>query len=157
MEQLFSLDSQTGKLFWLKPPKRHPDLIGKEAGCAVTSRKKSYWTIQVNGKKIKRGKIVFYMTHGFWPKPCIDHINGNSLDDRPENLRQATITENAWNHKNRARSIDLPMGVRYTSYGKFQARISFNKQQIHLGVFETKEEAQQSYLSKRKELYGQFA
>ncbi len=158
MEQLFTFDSETGQLFWKSPPKRHPKLLGKEAGNAQHGRgNKFYWVIQVKGKKLKRSHIVYFLTHGKWPKPCIDHINGNSLDDRPCNLREATITENAWNHKFRARSINLPMGVRHTTYGKFQARISCNKKQHHLGVFNTAEEAHQVYLNKKKELYGKFA
>jgi hypothetical protein len=157
MEQLLRLDHETGKLFWIKPPKKHPDLIGKEAGCLAKSNKKNYYVVQVNGKKYKRGHIVFYLVNGFWAKPCIDHINGDSTDDRPCNLRQATFTENAWNHKKRARRIELPMGVRSLASGKFEARISYCGKQIHLGSFQSPDEASAVYQSKRKELYGQFA
>lgn len=157
MEQLLRLDHETGKLFWINPPKRHPDLIEKEAGCLTKNNKKNYWVIQVNGKKYKRGHIVFYLVNGFWAKPCIDHINGDSTDDRPCNLRQATFTENAWNHKKRARRIELPMGVRNFASGKFEARISYCGKQIHLGSFQSPNEASAVYQSKRKELYGQFA
>ena len=158
MEDKLQFDCATGKLYWLKPPKKHPDLIGQEAGCVVSNRaNKKYWIVQIDGKKYKRSHIVFYFVNGFWPSPCIDHINGDSLDDRPCNLRQATFTENAWNHKTKARRIKLPMGVRSLASGKFQARISYFGKQIHLGAFQSPDEASAVYQSKRKELYGQFA
>jgi len=156
--QLFRVDFDAGKLFWFCPPKQHPDLLGTEAGNSQPSHNnKHYWVVQVNGKKYKRAHIIFYLINGHWPKPCIDHINGNSLDDRPSNLREATFTENAWNHKKRARRICLPMGVRNLASGKFQARISYFGKQIHLGSFDTPDEAASVYQAKRKELYGQFA
>ena len=158
MEQKLKLDAETGKLFWIQPPKRHPDLIGKEAGCLQKGREnKNYWVVQVDGKKYKRSHIVFYLANGYWAIPCIDHINGNSTDDRPTNLRQATSTQNAWNHKKRARRIQLPIGVRKLVSGKFQARIGYFGKQIHLGSFQSPDEAAAIYQLKRKELYGQFA
>ena len=158
MEQRLKLNIETGKLFWIQPPKRHPDLVGKEAGCLQRGNaNKNYWVVQIDGKKYKRGHLVYFLTHGEWAKPCLDHINGDSLDDRPENLRKATVMQNAWNHKSRKRRIDLPMGVRVNCSGKFSARISHQGKQIHLGVFDTPQDASNIYQLKRKELYGQFA
>lgn len=158
MEQRLRLELETGKLFWIQPPKKHPDLIGKEAGCLQKNKTtKHYWVVQVDGKKYRRSQIVFYLANGYWAKPCIDHINGDSTDDRPTNLRQATITQNAWNHKKRARRIQLPIRVRKLASGKFQARIGYFGKQIHLGSFQSPDEASTIYQSKRKELYGQFA
>ena len=151
-------DKETGQFFWIKPSKYHLDLIGKVAGCIGRSNpNKKYWVIKLNGKAYKRARLVYLITHGKWPEPCVDHINGNSLDDRPENLRQASIMENAWNHKKRARRIQLPIGVRNLASGKFQARIGYCGKQIHLGAFQSPNEASAAYQSKRKELYGQFA
>jgi hypothetical protein len=156
--EILSFNKVTGEFFWVKPSKYHNDLIGKLAGNPQpTKRNKYYWVIQINGKKYKRGHLVYFLTHGEWPKPCLDHINGNSLDDRPENLRKATIMENAWNHKSRKRKINLPMGVRVNCSGRFSARIAYKGKQIHLGAFDTPQDASNIYQLKRKELYGQFA
>lgn len=158
MEQRIRLDKETGRFFWINPPKKHPDLFGKEAGYLnINKTGKNYWVIQIDGKKYKRSHLVFYFTNGYWAKPCIDHINGDSTDDRPSNLREATIRENAWNHKKRARRIQLPIGVRNLASGKFSARIGYCGKQIHLGSFQSPDEASAAYQSKRKELYGQFA
>jgi hypothetical protein len=155
--EMLSFNKITGEFFWIKPNKHHRDLTNTLAGCPAAKNNKYYWVIQINGKKYKRGHLVYFLTHGEWPKPCLDHINGNSLDDRPENLRKATITENAWNHKNRKRRIDLPMGVRVNCSGRFSARIAYKGKQIHLGAFDTPQDASNIYQLKRKELYGQFA
>lgn len=155
LDHLFSY--KDGKFFWKNPSKHHKDLVGKEAGSTQPANGKLYVTIQINGEKVRRGRLVFFYINGKFPDPCIDHINGDSTDDRPENLRQATYTQNAWNHKTRAKVKNLPMGVRLTPKGRFSARISYYKKLITLGTFDTPEEAHQVYLGKRRELYGEFA
>lgn len=157
--RLFHVDSDTGRLYWRDISKYHSEKSGKEAGAPIPSQSgKKYWHVQIGGRKYKRGHLIFCAAYGRMPKPCLDHVNGNSLDDRLDNLREATATENAWNHKTRKRRIKLPMGVRLIPHsGRYQARISFHKRQIHLGAYDTPEEAQQVYLCKRKELFGEFA
>ena len=86
----------------------------------------------------------------------IDHINGNSLDDRAINLREATITQNAWNHKGRSKSSGLPMGIRKLGE-KYQARIAVNKKTIYLGMHATAEAALSVYLQARRTHFGEFA
>ena len=155
-----NFDKETGQFFWIKPSKYNSHLVGKIAGGArasSTKANKKYWVIKLNGKFYKRGRLVYLITHGKWPEPCIDHINGNSLDDRPENLRSATITENNWNHKSRKKRTNLPMGIRSNPNGSYTARIAVNKKRIHLGCFKTIEEAKSVYQKARKEMYGTFA
>lgn len=153
--KVFRLDKETGKLYWLEPAKYYQK-HDREAGTIQISRGKPYRAIQVNGKKYKRAQIVFYMTTGRWPKPTVDHINGDSLDDRPSNLRQATRLQNARNRKIGKPGKELPMGVR--KLGKrYQARIGVKGTQLYLGMFNTEKEAKAVYLVKRKEYYADFA
>ena len=154
---LFDVYPNEGKFFWKNVSKYHNQINGMEAGCASPANGKNYWNIKINSKRYKRGRLMFLYVYGKFPNPCVDHINGDSLDDRIENLREATVIENAWNHKKRKRKTNLPMGVRNTKYGKYQARISFKGKLLHLGIFETVEKAQSIYQIKRKELYGEFA
>jgi hypothetical protein len=159
MRDHFIVDSDRGILVWLVPPKNHGRMLGKEAGSVRNGRSgKNYVHVKKDRIALKRGWLIFLWVNGRWPNGCIDHINGNSTDDRSVNLREATITENAWNHKSRKRRIQLPMGVRTTKgvFG-YQARISYRKQQIHLGTFKTVEDARSAYLAKRQELYREFA
>lgn len=155
----FYADLAKGTLTWRAVSKYHSRLNGKEAGGPrPTHIGKQYWVIRWDKYSYKRAHLIYFLVHGKWPKPCVDHINGDSLDDRPSNLRAATVTQNAWNHHKRKRRIKLPMGVRINKpSGSFSARISYRKRQIHIGVFDTPEMAHGAYLEKRKELYGQFA
>ena len=158
LDTLFDVYPNEGKFVWKNAPKNHKDMNGKEAGFnQLTHNKKQYRVIKINKTIYKRGRLMFFYIHGKFPTPCVDHINGDSLDDRIANLREATIIENAWNHKKRKRKSNLPMGVRLMANGKFQARIGYKSKQIHLGVYSTADEAKKIYEIKRKELYGEFA
>jgi len=158
IEALFTVDLEGGRLFWRVPSKYHAEKVDQEAGGPALSQSgKYYWVVSINGRKYKRAHLIFCLAHGRFPVPMADHKNGDSLDDSPSNLRDATATQNAWNHKKRKRRIALPMGVRATKAGTFEARIGFHKTQIHLGAFATPEAAHAVYLSKRSELYGEFA
>jgi hypothetical protein len=151
-------DPTQGWFLWRMPPKQHPDLRGKQAGRATDSGNgKSYIAIQFKGRKYKRSRLAFFWMVGRWPEHQIDHINGNSVDDRWANLREATPTQNAWNHKTRARRIDLPMGVRRSVGGKYVARIAQNGVQHTIGTFATIEEAKAAYQQERSVRYGEFA
>lgn len=158
LRSLLHYNEETGIFIWLKPPKRHPRLLGKEAGTPIPNQNgKQYCHIKINGKKYKRSRLAYLYMTGALPPDCIDHINGNSLDDRWANLRPATITENAWNHHHRAKKSGLPMGVKLLASGTYLARISVNNRQLALGVFKTPQAAHAAYLEAREAHFGQFA
>ena len=153
----FRLDEETGIFYWQYPPRFHSNLQGKIAGRCTTERTgKKYWQMKIDNIAYKRSRLVFLMVNGRLPDPCVDHINGISLDDRPCNLREATEEQNARNRKIHKKSNDLPRGVKQVK-NKFVALIRHNKKQEHLGTFDTVSEANEIYLSKRREYYGEFA
>lgn len=145
-----------GVFYWITPPSGHANLLGEEAG-AVARGKKDYHVIQIDGVKYRRGRLAFLYMEGRWPREHIDHINGNSCDDRWSNLREATATQNAWNHKGRAKQSALPTGVRKNASGRFSARIGVNGKQISLGAFESPKAAATAYRQAREKYYGNFA
>ena len=158
MKECLLVDQGSGRCLWVRPPKNHPRMIGKEAGYYRLSRGgKRCCYIKKDKYGIKRGWLIFLWANSRWPSPCLDHINGDSENDSINNIREASVTQNAWNHKWRSKSSCLPMGVRHTASGRYQARIAYNKKMIHLGSFDTPTQAQQVYINKRKELYGEFA
>ena len=158
LSRTFTIDLEAGDIVWRVPPHNHPRLRGTSAGSTMrTHSGKQYVVIKRDRLALRRSWLIYLWATGRWPVECIDHINGDSLDDRIQNLRAATVTENAWNHKRRARRIQLPMGVRLTASGRFQARISCNRKQYHLGAFDTVDEAARVYIEKRKDLFGEFA
>lgn len=157
--ELLDFDAGSGCFTWKGKPHPRNRCAGKEAGGPVASRSdKVYWVIKIDGRTYKRGRLVYFLTHGRFPVPCVDHWDKDSLNDRPGNLREATVTQNAWNHRPHKRRIELPMGVRIIAWsGRYQARINCNKKQIHLGAYDTPEEAHAVYLEKRRELFKEFA
>lgn len=159
LREILSYDPETGEFTWLKPSRFHAEKAGAFAGTLTPNRNgKSYWNISIDGRKHKRSRLAWLYMTGDWPSQQVDHIDGNSQNDRWANLREATATQNAWNHKRRAKRSDLPMGVRLIpKSGRFQARIAVNKQMIHLGAFDTAAEAATAYQSARGKHYGEFA
>ena len=88
----------------------------------------------------------------------VDHINGNSLDNRRSNLRLCNNTQNQQNAKLRVDNKTGYKGVtQHKMFNKFQAKIKHNGKQIHLGLHDTVKEAAQAYNQKAKELFGEFA
>ena len=85
-----------------------------------------------------------------WP-PQIDHWDGNGLNNKSSNLRSATQAQNLANSKNLIRGIDL-----YPN-GKWRAKICVDHQQIHLGMFDTKEEALAIYMQSLEDAHGDFS
>lgn len=154
-----SVDANKGVARWIDATKYHSRLNGRIAGSKRlgTSSRKYYWHIKIDGIHIKRSHIVFLFANGRWPSEQIDHINGSSLDDRIENLREVNQIQNAWNHKGRTKSSGLPMGVRQLPSGKYQARITCNKKVYQIGSFCSLQQAVSAYQTKRKEMFGDYA
>lgn len=159
----FVVDVQAGRLWWKIPPARHPFLAGKEAGGlgSPNTSGKVYWIVNIGGKAYRRGRLIFLAHHGRFPVPSVDHENRISLDDRIENLREATVLQNSRNRSDQKRyTTNLPPGVstnKNKHRNKYKARIHHMGRRISLGNYSTPEEANAAYTAKRRELYGEFA
>ena len=93
--------------------------------------------------------------HGYMPKQ-IDHINCIKDDNRIENLREATNSQNFWNVFRKKKSETGVKGIRKLG-NKFQARLAVNNKTIYLGVYKTLEEAQHIIKQGRKLHHGEYA
>lgn len=89
----------------------------------------------------------------------IDHINGNGLDNRKENLRLATNAQNQYNRrKTHGVSSSKFKGVSFTrARGRWAAQIRVQKRLIWLGYYQTEEEAALAYNAGAIKHYGAFA
>jgi len=88
----------------------------------------------------------------------IDHINHDGLDNRRKNLRPANASLNAANQQIRTDGISPYKGVNWHKGGnKWEARIQVNGRRIHLGFFNSQEEAAWTYDKKAAEAYGAYA
>jgi hypothetical protein len=86
----------------------------------------------------------------------IDHIGIDPLNNRIENLRLATQSQNSINTKVPKNNTTGYKGVLTTPNGKFQARLGYQGKKLYLGLFKTAEEAAECVRQKSLELYGEF-
>lgn len=87
-----------------------------------------------------------------------DHINGNGLDNRRQNLRRATHSQNGYNVPIRNHNSSGYKGVsRCKQTGRWQVRISADGKERHIGRYVCAEEAALAYDQAARELHGEFA
>jgi hypothetical protein len=87
----------------------------------------------------------------------VDHKNGNGLDNRRENLRFSTPSQNNMNQKGRSGTSKYK-GVSYHTKDKlWAARIKLNRRSTHLGYFKLEEDAAKAYDQAALEYFGEFA
>lgn len=152
LKEVLLYESSTGVFVWTKPSKFHRSLVGKPAGTVVTSNGKRYISIGINGVYHRAHRLAWLYVYGIVPE-MIDHVNGDSLDNRISNLKECDYAMNNQNSKRKKKPNGLPLGVRATPKGRFQARISVNKRKLHLGTFDTAELASKAYLSARNKYH----
>jgi len=107
-------------------------------------------------QKITLHRFVMGSTHcdGIF----IDHINGNTLDNRKLNLRPCNNQENQWNRKINKNNKSGFKGVyQDKKSGRWRAVISINKKRTHLGSFADPKTAHAVYVESAKKYYGEFA
>jgi hypothetical protein len=130
---------------------------GKPAG-SLASRKKYYSVQAIPGKSVRAHHVVWFLFHGSAPDAILDHINGNGLDNRIENLRPANSTENNWNRKIQTANISGIKNVYYREkYGTYRVSIWKHNKQINIGTFKTVEEAVLAAQKAREEHHGNYA
>lgn len=128
-----------GNIYWLYKPNRNVPL-GAKAG---TVRKNGYCQVCVDKKLHYVHRIIWEMHYGKIPDGLfIDHINHDRSDNRIDNLRVVTHSQNHFNRKAETRGY-------IKRNGKYVARLGLNHTSIHLGTFDTPEEATNAYRAAR--------
>jgi hypothetical protein len=153
LKELLMYDPATGIFRW-RVRCSGRDTIDSVAGYTNSD---GYWKIDIDYRGYNASRLAWFYVTGRWPKDQIDHINTNRLDNRFENLRQASRNENARNRNvSKNKKSRLPKGVYYN--GKYyQAGIRVNGKQLYLGTFRTLALAVIAYAEAAKKLHGKFA
>ena len=87
----------------------------------------------------------------------VDHISGDGLDNRRENLRIATRSQNQHNTRKPAHNTSGLKGVGWAKReGKWRAQIAVDGKGRHLGYFATPEAAHAAYCEASAKLHGEF-
>jgi AP2 domain len=89
--------------------------------------------------------------------PMTDHIDGDGLNNKRDNLRQASHSENGWNRRaNIGNKSGLKGAQWYPPTQQWRARIAANGKQIHLGYYATAEDAHEAYCRASIDMHGSF-
>lgn len=131
--------------------RRGPKLAGSVAG---TLNKGGYVQLNFNSRFYTAHRLAFVFMEGRLPLGCVDHIDRDRSNNRWDNLRDCTATEN---NRNRSLSKNNTSGVSGVSFmpklNKWQAYICHEKKVINLGHFHTLEDAALAR-KKAEEFYG---
>lgn len=88
----------------------------------------------------------------------VDHINHDTLDNRKDNLRICTRSQNAMNQQKQNNNTSGFKGVCWSKHNrKWVSRIVLEGKTIHIGGFNSREDAGRAYDEKATEIYGKFA
>lgn len=133
---------------------------GRQAGRKVTTVDgQGYRTVTVLGVMMAVHRVLWVMRHGPIPQGgCIDHIDGDRLNNARGNLRLTTVTGNNWNRSMNSKNTSGVKGVCWNKKcGKWQAQIEITgSKNAYLGLFDEIEEAEIVVRLHRKKLHGEY-
>ena len=153
VNELYTYSKEFGHVIY-KSCQYRPSVVGSRVG---STNSRGYRTFRICGYTFTEHQIAWYINFGEIP-PILDHINGNKDDNRLENLRSVTRSQN---NMNRRHTVKNKLGFKgvflQKDMNKYRAVIRANKVLVHLGLYDTPEEAYQAYLAASKTLHGEYA
>lgn len=156
LRQLLRYEPETGRLFWRT---RSPLLFTANRQTALHQANKwnhswaekqafkcidkyGYANGSIAASHYKAHRVIWAICYGEWPQGEIDHIDGDPLNNRINNLRVVTRRENLQNvARSRVNSSGITGVTRIARSGKWHAFIHENRRKISLGEYQTKDEA----------------
>ena len=137
LQAILFLDDD-GELFW------------RDTGASAESYRHKYKAVWIKRKRYYSHRIIWLYVYGYMPNR-IDHKNGDEENNRLDNLREATQSQNCANSDwGSVRGVE--------AHGaKFRARIWVNDRRVELGSYPTLQEAVEAYEIGAIEHFGEFA
>lgn len=136
IKKAFKYNPETGNLTY-----RFTQAAGKTGEIATINHSGGYLSVRINGKDYLTHRIIWLYMKGYLPLQ-IDHINHVRDDNRWINLREVSNRENHLNESIPNNSTTNVLGVSLIkATNRFRAYIVIHNKQIHLGVFNTLNEA----------------
>lgn len=111
--------------------------IGTVAGCIHKGT--GYIHIKIKAKAFKAHRLIFLYHNGYLPE-LIDHIDGNKLNNRIKNLREASKQENSHNQKVRLTNSSGVKGVSWHKVSKkWKVALCKDYKSYYFGTYEDRE------------------
>lgn len=145
-------DYKDGQL--LRKTNRGGKAKGEPTGC---NNGHGYLITGVNYRLYPTHRLIFLYHHGYLPR-VVDHINGNKQDNRIENLREATYSQNNYNCTQRTRNKSGHKNVAWDkSRNKWIVNMRVAKVGKHIGYYDNIEDAINAATKAREDLHKEFA
>jgi hypothetical protein len=147
---LFAYDPETGIV-----TNRVKRAANAMPGKPVGARSGGYLIVSLKPKRLKVHRLAWALHYGEWPREHIDHVNGDGIDNRIANLREATQVENM---RNASRGVGKSGFRGVHKHGRrWRAGIHVENRKVIIGSYETAELAAAAYEAAALKHFGQFA
>ncbi len=159
LRSILDYNAETGEFRFKHDPRKKPNINSRDtkrpAGSIGVNGRRA---IKIGGRRYYCNRLAWLFVYGRWPHDQIDHINGDRLDDRIANLREATPQQNNYNVGITSRNRSGHKGVHWNSrYRKWQADIRVAGKKRFLGRFDDIETATAAYERAATDLHAEFA
>lgn len=143
--EILTYDKQTGNFVWNNGPFK-----GKISG---SIRDDGYVRLKIDNKNYYAHRLAWLYCYGEFPKQMIDHINGIRNDNRIENLRDVSAKVNSQNYRKCPAKNSTGLLGAQRSGKRWKTRIRIGDKQIHIGCYNTAEEAHQAYVNIKRQVH----
>jgi hypothetical protein len=166
VRNILNYDPATGAFRWLPRPQKYfqnssewrrwnTRYAGTPAGHTMPD---GYLRIFIDRRGFLGHRLAWLLSHGEPVPPVLDHIDGDTRNNRLSNLRAADYAGNLANAATHRDSTTGIKGVfRIKSTRRFMAYITKNRQRYHIGVYDTLEEAAEARRNAADQMHGKFA
>ena len=152
LRELLNYNPKTGVFIW-RVNKSQRVRAGMEAG----TRHQGYIRIIINRKAYLAHRLAWFYTYGYFPDE-LDHRDLNRSNNKINNLRECTGSQNRCNRYVYCNNILGIKGIRYKEKkGLYEARISINGKTIHIGSSKCLEKAKEIYAKALPMYHKEFA
>lgn len=153
LKSILYYNPEIGIFTWIAP--RPKIKIGDRAGGLDEL---GYMRIKIDGKKYRAHRLAFLYMIGKWPNEEVDHIDLNRSNNKWDNLREATRSQNFGNRHKYLNNKSKNKGVCWDkNANKWLAQIQINKKKIKLGRFSNIKDAKSAYEQAAAKYFKKFA
>ena len=126
VREMLDYNTETGIVKWKKKPNKNT-IIGQRAG---SIKRDNYRYLRIDNIEYLEYRLIWFGMTGNWPKNQIDHIDLDKSNNKWNNLREATVSQNGMNTNIKISNNTGYKGVDKIKNGKFRVRIRKNNKEL---------------------------